>query len=56
MLRVSAIGIFTYSVFSMMAGALSSPSVEEPPVLVLITGILTALEVIFHSVLSIGDK
>lgn len=45
LLRVSAIGIFTYSVFSIMAGALSPSSAEEPPVLVLITGLLTATEV-----------
>ncbi len=45
LLRVSAIGIFTYSIFSMVAGALTTHSNDEPPVLVLITGFLTAAEV-----------
>ena len=45
LLRISAIGIFLYSVFSMVAGALTKHSSEEPPVLVLITGFLTAAEV-----------
>ena len=45
LLRVSAIGIFAYSVFSMIAGALSGASTHEPPVLVLINGLLSVIEV-----------
>ncbi|XP_057371829.1 uncharacterized protein LOC130692779 [Daphnia carinata] len=45
LLRVSALGIFAYSVFSMIAGALANPSTDEPPLLVLITGLLSVIEV-----------
>ena len=45
LLRVSALGIFAYSVFSMIAGALANPSTEEPPLLVLINGLLSVVEV-----------
>lgn len=45
LLRVSALGIFAYSVFSMIAGALAGDSEHEPPVLVLINGLLSVIEV-----------
>ena len=47
LLRVSAIGIYAYSAFSMLAGALTNnPSKpDEPPMLVLINGLLSVIEV-----------
>ena len=45
LLRVSAIGIYAYSLFSMIAGALTPPTTEEPPLLVLINGLLSLVEV-----------
>ena len=44
LLRVSALGIFAYSAFSVTAGALST-STEEPPILVLANGLLSIIEV-----------
>lgn len=46
LLRISAIGIYAYSVFSMIAGALTNPvTTEEPPLLVLINALLSVVEV-----------
>lgn len=48
LLRVSAIGIYAYSLFSMIAGALTPPTTEEPPLLVLINGLLSLIEVTWN--------
>ena len=46
LLRISALGMFAYSVFSMIAGALTnSVSNYEPPVLVFFNGLLSLIEV-----------
>ena len=45
LLRVSAIGIYAYSLFSMIAGALTPTATDEPPLLVLINGLLSVIEV-----------
>ena len=45
LLRVSALGIFAYSVFSMIAGAFASQETDEPPILVFINGLLSVVEV-----------
>ncbi|KAI9561301.1 hypothetical protein GHT06_012257 [Daphnia sinensis] len=45
LLRVSALGIFAYSVFSMIAGAFANQETDEPPVLVFINGLLSVVEV-----------
>lgn len=45
LLRVSALGMFSYSVFSMIAGALTNSSTHEPPILVFINGLLSVVEV-----------
>lgn len=44
LLRVSAFGLFTYAVFSVIAGHLKAFTVE-PNLLVMITGILSVLQV-----------
>ncbi|KZS06504.1 Uncharacterized protein APZ42_030022 [Daphnia magna] len=49
LLRISALGIFTYSAFSMIAGALGS-STEEPPTLVFINGLLSVIEVTVQTI------
>lgn len=45
LVRISALGIYGYSAFSIIAGALVQSSTDEPPILVLINGMLTVLEV-----------
>ena len=45
LLRISALGMFAYAVFSMIAGALSSESTHEPPIFVFINGLLSLVEV-----------
>lgn len=45
LVRISALGIYAYSAFSIIAGALAESSADEPPILVLINGMLTVLEV-----------
>lgn len=45
LLRISALGMFAYSVFSMIAGALTVSSSYEPPLLVFINGLLSLIEV-----------
>ncbi len=54
LLRVSALGIFAYSVFSMIAGALG-PVTEEPPLLVLVNGLLSLLQVCFNDQLGSAE-
>jgi hypothetical protein len=49
LLRISALGIFGYSAFSMIAGALGS-SDEEPPTLVFINGLLSVIEVTVQTI------
>lgn len=44
LLRVSALGIFAYSVFSIIAGAFS-PWTDEPPLLVMTNGLLSVIQV-----------
>ncbi len=50
LLRVSALGIFAYSVFSMIAGALDNTSTHESPMLVFINGLLSIIEVTVQTV------
>ena len=50
LLRVSALGIFAYSVFSMIAGALVSSSTNESPVLVFVNGLVSVVEVTVQTV------
>ncbi|XP_071527915.1 uncharacterized protein OtopLa isoform X4 [Panulirus ornatus] len=49
LLMVSAFGLFAYAVFSTVAGSLS-PYTEEPNLLVMVTGILSVLQVIVQMV------
>ena len=49
LLRISALGIFMYSAFSMIAGALGT-SKEEPPTLVFINGLLSVIEVTVQTI------
>lgn len=44
LLRVSAFGLFTYAVFSVIAGSLNAFT-HEPNLLVMITGILSVVQV-----------
>lgn len=44
LLRVSAFGLFVYSVFSIIAGSLAALT-SEPNLLVMITGILSIVQV-----------
>lgn len=44
LLRVSAFGLFLYAVFSVIAGSLNAFT-KEPNLLVMITGILSVLQV-----------
>jgi hypothetical protein len=53
LLRISAFGIFIYSVFSIIAGSLTALE-NEPNMLVMITGILVVLQVVLQ-LLFIGD-
>lgn len=48
LLRVSAFGLFTYAVFSVIAGSLNAFT-HEPNLLVMITGILSVVQVSRHS-------
>ncbi|CAB3373036.1 Hypothetical predicted protein [Cloeon dipterum] len=47
LLRVSAFGLFIYAVFSVIAGSLSAFT-HEPNLLVMVTGILVVIEVVFQ--------
>lgn len=47
LLRISAFGIFIYSVFSTIAGSLNALT-SEPNLLVMVTGLLVVLQVIFQ--------
>jgi hypothetical protein len=48
LLRVSAFGLFVYAVFSVIAGSLAFT--HEPNLLVMITGLLSIVQVRFQSV------
>ncbi|XP_075212568.1 proton channel OtopLc-like isoform X2 [Lycorma delicatula] len=47
LLRVSAFGLFVYAVFSIIAGSLNA-RISEPNLLVMITGILSVLQVVLQ--------
>lgn len=47
LLRISAFGLFVYSVFSVIAGSLNAFE-SEPNLLVMITGILAVAQVVFQ--------
>lgn len=47
LLRISAFGLFVYSVFSVIAGSLKSLE-SEPNLLVMVTGILAVVQVVFQ--------
>ena len=47
LLMVSAFGLFAYAVFSSVAGSLSAYT-KEPNLLVMVTGILSVLQVSLH--------
>lgn len=50
LLMVSAFGLFSYAVFSTVAGSLSAYT-KEPNLLVMVTGILSVLQVLEHNCL-----